>query len=759
MKKYYITLTDTFGNALPGSSVSVIDDASVQQSIYKDAGGTRFTNEAGTVINTAYADDQGYVEFYWEPAAGHSLQIFSPTGLLKRIIENFAEIAVLETALASSTGAGMIGTANGDTVQEHIAIFGAATPHYHGVIDDNFATDQTTAVQAWLNHCDANGIPPQTPRQIRAKVSATITYDPSGLVGNQVMPVIDMRNLTLKSSATPGFVLGSTSGAIDGAHIYLPNVHRATVEWSGGLTSPCAAVVIRNVRFSKVWLPDVRYYTIGVQYISEGQAIVYNEFYGGVLRDNRIGEQLLTIGASSYINENAWFGGAVGYSTVTGAQTAAFSAGTMSKIGASGYTGNNNNVWYKRSYEVTEATQHPNVTEGVPIWLEGANYNKWHDCRLEGWRGPAMHVEGDVNGNANSTIGLDNEFNVGLVGTVGGAGAVLAVRQIKGAYANHLTRRNQANAIAWDSGPLRAKMWSGGTADSVAISAPFFWREGTSVTNRRRLTFSNRVATNVHGLQFNNGGVFVMIDTTRVKDFTFYAAVLDGWPGDWFFQPLDANFVKIADTITDANGTERSVKAAGLAAATLYGGGFTTGSLSERQFRLTVRNEVKFLVVGKVDGGGDQVLQSFGFIAHTTAQLTDGTGLLSEAPGAGIIDPLFDNETSPTATANPGSAGTHGLYARGQIVQNASAASGQPMGWVCTTAGALGVTRADATAYPVKGQIVLAGSNAYFVHVPGTTGTGTAPTGTTAGTDYTDGSVTWRYVGPKAVFAALANIA
>jgi hypothetical protein len=225
----------------------------------------------------------------------------------------------------------------------------------------------------------------------------------------------------------------------------------------------------------------------------------------------------------------------------------------------------------------------------------------------------------------------------------------------------------------------------------------------------------------------------------------------------WLFQPLDANRAIMANTSTDAYATERNVKFPGASSSSLYGGGMTTGTNAAVSVRVTVREEVKFLVVGRIFGNATCVVNSIGFHAYLRTQ-DSAAGNMDNFPA--IIDPFYDagGIHGRTASANPGTAGTHGLYSRGHVIENNAAASGVTQGWICTTAGMLGAARADATAYNILGEVIISGSGAYVVKTGGTTGTGTAPAGAVVGTDYTDGTVVFTCIGAKAVFTALANI-
>lgn len=116
------------------------------------------------------------------------------------------------------------------------------------------------------------------------------------------------------------------------------------------------------------------------------------------------------------------------------------------------------------------------------------------------------------------------------------------------------------------------------------------------------------------------------------------------------------------------------------------------------------------------------------------------------------LSPKFDQNITFAKSALP----TRGYFRKGDICQNTNPTPGGTVGWVCTTTGNMSNTAwAASTAYTV-GQQVNTGGNVYECITAGTSGA-SAPTGT--GTSITDGTVTWTYLNPLAVFKTYGTIA
>lgn len=667
--------------------------------------------------------------------------------------------------LRSPTGGEMIGL--GETTLGSV-LAAACYPETFGVVDDpnylNAGTriDQKAEIQAWLTYAKTNRLTARCNRPIRAYSSATLNYDPSNDIGGQRIPDIDLGNLSLSIDATPGFVLGSAVKWIDGTSIRPPNVLRSTLSWVGAPNTKVGGVVYMNIRYSTIYLSDVRRFPVGHQYWSEGRGFERNTFIGGVMVDNRYGEVRCCVGAGSYINENVWLGGSCSNGSDSVAETASVVVGTYSCVGTGGSAGSNNNRVYGRSYEGCDSTTHAGVTECIPVWYEGCGgYDHYRDCRVEGWQGPIMHVRGEVNGDANAIYGIHIDFDASVIGDIGAGNGKAICRQVAGAYGNRVTGPEHSCEREWQSGPLRDRLYSGGSADAARTVAPFILREGTSAADLRETTFSNRYQTNIYGVQINDGIIGTYVDTSRCKDFEFIADTLPGNDGRWTFTGYDANLTLLSATHTDAYATERNIKFGGATFTTLYGGCYSTSGDGAGRVRVTVSENCKWLFFGIGSGTVPAVLNGLGFKAFLAFEDAAGVTALS---GPMIRDTLFSGlEGQRTATANPATAGTHGFWSPGQIAWDNTPKSGQPMAWLSNAGVALGVPFATSTAFAVKGQVVICGGSpgtkAYYVKTPGTTsGSGTGPNGLSTSTDYTDGTVVFRYIGAKAAFTALANV-
>lgn len=90
MNKYTNTVTNTRGDSLANYRVQVVDSNGNSVSIFSDASGTQFTDALNNPINFATTDETGKVEFYWDAAPGHVLQVLDASGSLEDTIVNFA---------------------------------------------------------------------------------------------------------------------------------------------------------------------------------------------------------------------------------------------------------------------------------------------------------------------------------------------------------------------------------------------------------------------------------------------------------------------------------------------------------------------------------------------------------------------------------------------------------------------------------------------------------------------------------------------
>ncbi|MED3562224.1 hypothetical protein [Bacillus xiapuensis] len=97
----------------------------------------------------------------------------------------------------------------------------------------------------------------------------------------------------------------------------------------------------------------------------------------------------------------------------------------------------------------------------------------------------------------------------------------------------------------------------------------------------------------------------------------------------------------------------------------------------------------------------------------------------------------------------------NGYFTLGKLINNANPTSGSNLGWICTKQGWANNTAWAANTAYVNGQQVNSNGNVYQCTVAGTTGT-VAPTHTTG--TAANGTVTWAYLGKKAVFNTYGSI-
>lgn len=147
MIKYFNTVSNERGDVLANYRVQVVDSLGASVDIFADAGGTRFTDSGGNIVNYTEAQANGRVAFYWTPADGQVLQTLDASGNLVDAEADFANAFVLanlpgnigqsavtnlvpdlaaKTAVAdlastaAGKGAALVGTADGVTVQQKL---------------------------------------------------------------------------------------------------------------------------------------------------------------------------------------------------------------------------------------------------------------------------------------------------------------------------------------------------------------------------------------------------------------------------------------------------------------------------------------------------------------------------------------------------------------------------------------------------------------------------------------------------------------
>jgi len=173
-------------------------------------------------------------------------------------------------------------------------------------------------------------------------------------------------------------------------------------------------------------------------------------------------------------------------------------------------------------------------------------------------------------------------------------------------------------------------------------------------------------------------------------------------------------------------------------------GGAYEDNADGNDFLFQLSSNVHFIRVCVAGGTNPVWLQSI-----RLQQLSKSAAPIRCFSGLDTSDATLFSSISPAT-------GINGSYARGEIIHNAVAATGQPSYWQCVTAGRLAPAWAISTAY-VVGAVVLNDTNKiYACTTAGTSAGAGGPTGT--GTSITDGTVVWTYLTPLATFLAGANL-
>lgn len=612
----------------------------------------------------------------------------------------------------------------------------APQPSLFGVVGDD-TTDDTAALQAWIDYCDDNDLDVICNTTLFCKITDTITF-PADCN-------IDVEGIRFRYTGARTKPALSVTGALCRT-LKFGSITSQTIDWT-------------NVNFVGLRLCDVYSCHISFQSISnftEGYELssgadygcAYNEIHPRFIRDCKYCEVLRTTSALGFVNENTFYSGNYGNTSSTIGLADAYGV-FLTWDHSSSYRGHNNNRWLNPNFELAQAA---GATYRVPFLFDGVGLNNTCEfARSETNKGPFAILD------AGGTAGVcyANTFGITYSDNAAQTNSIL---QVDGAYGNIITGPG-AGTYTWTSPDLGPCLTSNGGADAPYLSGgPMFLMETSIGTPSRTATVAGAARTARDALQLNSTGVFVAIDTTLIKTFRANLACVPGFGGRLVIIAWDGVSVtasRLTGTATDATwGNEKYVKSvAALTTTTEYGGGYATSADGDAlDLLFTVRDEVKKIHIGYIGGTSPLAARQItitGYGMDESASNTDATGAMR------VFADLDDNGTQLLATAKPDTSGTHGYYQRGQVVTNASAAAGQVAGWQCSTTGWLAAAWTSSTAYSILGRIVTNDTGKMYQLITAGTSAGSGgPTGTTA--DITDGTCHWKYVGVKAVFVAMA---
>jgi hypothetical protein len=626
------------------------------------------------------------------------------------------------------------------------------TPEMFGAVSTT-SSDQSTALQAWLNTCAILGIAPAVKRRTECRIDTAVTYDPT--VNASYPKRVDLSLLTLRPNFDGGFVFGSplrSAGFF--RELRLPSVNRlGTLTWltdaDASMLSSNAGILAHNVNSSNVFVGEIAGFTCGVVWNSQNSWFGYNNVYDCRTHDCRYGEVLRTkVGNSNeFANENNFWGGYRRQTSASNTLGNAYGVVVTAETGA--YLGNNNNRWHGTCFELGSPA---GATYRVPVLFNGSgSYNKFINIRHEGGKGPF----GIANAKGNGNFAVYNEVSFGYEAGFD-PGQSAGWLQVNGARAN-VTLNILVPRPRWSISAMAGLLSSGGAAAAPRVGGPVTLKRSTVLTPIRQSTAADDYVTNRNALQVAaNNLVAVELDTTRIKTFQISQSVIPGFGGRLFAQAFDASGALLTGSATDTWGSEHYVKmSVTQATSPLYGGGYASQSDGIPNFLITCRDEVAKLFIGFAGGTNPLALKGIEIEGFPTYQLSGST---TTGVGAiGITIPTQDEGRHRTASANPSTAGVHGKYCAGDIILNSAPASGAPQGWQCSASGWLASSWVASTAYAVPGHVVTNDTGKMYALVTGGSSAASGgPTGTANG--IADGTCVWDYIGVKAAFLPLPNL-
>lgn len=334
-------------------------------------------------------------------------------------------LEAFDTALATSTGSTSVGFlqagsgASLRTVQSKLR--DVVSVKDFGAVGNGIA-DDTAAIQAALDYCEANGAflygAPGTYR-ITSKITIKCNADLSAMLINA--------NATLFSPAVQ--VGPATAGQyLFNADIALPkvtNTAKTSPGWAGFDTS--IGVLSANVYQSRITVPYIYSFGVGIKIGGFGVGNVYNTYTIGVLFNNKINMQCKPGTANGWSNQNTFIGGRYGYSTNEGVTVSGVVQIQLRDFADGGVNAPNTNVWVNPSIEGDEPQFHLDIQGAFNMFLNprfevstllAAKVN-FHAATIGETSGNYIY-SGYMFGMTYTFSGAGTSVNNGLIGARGG---------------------------------------------------------------------------------------------------------------------------------------------------------------------------------------------------------------------------------------------------------------------------------------------------------------------------------------------------
>lgn len=537
----------------------------------------------------------------------------------------------------------------------------------------------------------------------------------------------------------PAFIHGTANlvnrGRVDNIWIETP-----TPDWLNTNFVGWRAI---NYVYTHVNIRFIENFTIGFECYSIGNAYAHVTHILGAISTCKYGIALTCDGsggpAPNYANENTFLGG--DYTNQAPGGTLGECYGIWFRAINGGYVGHNGNRFYGFCFQPGDVVG----VNRVPIFMDVAgNFNQFDAIRYESGNGPTMICKGGPGPSPSNDLVVGNVVRLlsylNLVGLQSPTVSETGTARLNYVYNNNEPQSTEETVVFSD---LTKLVKSYNTNDSAVMGGLNLFTN-LSPTPTLYVTDTNvlRVLKNFVEV-FGNNAIGFFVKVSAGESFVVFSETQAGFAGRPCVSVYDANFTQL----TNASATFPDVRAGYSANYAPYGaafGGHYNPQNDSNSFVFTVSSAVRFIRVFIGGGTNPARVRSFGIKRLTR----------SEIPMS-FFSGIDTNATVHYASANPDT-GSNGIFQRGDIAVNNTAAAGAASYWQCTTSGRLAPAWVGATAY-TAGRLVFNDTNKIYECVTGGTSAGVGgPTGT--GTGIVDGTCVWNYLAPKAVFRAGANL-